>query len=659
MQRVISRNSSEKIEVNAGNRVFLLTFHSILEECVNIYGFDISDQKEVERKLRDSESKYRNIVETSVEGIWIFNAVSKTTYVNEKMAEMLGYNPEEMIGRFIWDFAYEEDKSIFQVKLANRKQGIDEVYELKLIRKDGSPLWVSISAKGFFDDAGKFEGSVGMFTDITERKKVEEALRESEERFRSAFDDSAVAMALVGPDARLVKVNDAFCRLLGFEKSEIEGHTFIDFTYPDDIEQSILIHKAVINSEKSFFWLEKRYIRKDGKVIWCEVSSSPVLDSKGYPIYTVAHIQDITERKWAERALQESEKKYRIVADNTYDWEFWLGPDGHFLYMSPSCERVTGYAVGEFIDNSYLLQEIIHPDDRQAFLQHQHDMPSSRHGDIEFRIVTKDGEIRWIHHLCQPLYDGEGHYAGNRGSNRDITERKRVEEEIQGARNMLQLIMDNIPEGIFWKDCNSRYLGCNKVFAKSAGLESPESIIGKTDYDLPWSPEQTEWFREYDRKIMENDTPEYHIIEQQTTADRKLTWLDTNKIPLHDAKGNVIGILGTYEDITERKEAEESLRLLNLYNRSLIETSLDPLVTIGRDGKITDVNKATEQVTGYSRNDLIGTDFSDYFTEPEKAREGYQKVFDEGFVSSITNSKLDIKMVNITPVLYNASDYRG
>lgn len=267
VQRVISRNSSEKIEVNAGNRVFLLTFHSILEECVNIYGFDISDQKEVERKLRDSESKYRNIVETSVEGIWIFNAVSKTTYVNEKMAEMLGYNPEEMIGRFIWDFAYEEDKSIFQVKLANRKQGIDEVCELKLIRKDGSPLWVSISAKGFFDDAGKFEGSVGMFTDITERKKVEEALRESEERFRSAFDDSAVAMALVGPDAHFVKVNDAFCRLLGFEKYEIEGHTFIDFTYPDDIEQSILIHKAVINSEKSFFWLEKRYIRKDGKVI--------------------------------------------------------------------------------------------------------------------------------------------------------------------------------------------------------------------------------------------------------------------------------------------------------------------------------------------------------------------------------------------------------
>ena len=191
VQRVISRNSPGKMEVKVGDRVYLVAFQSLLEEgCVNIYGFEISGQKELEEKLRESEIKYRNIVETSVEGIWIFNSVSETTYVNEKMAEMLGYNREEMIGRFIWDFAYEEDMGIFQVKLANRKQGIDEVYELKLIRKDGSPLWVSVSAKGFFDDAGKFEGSVGMFTDITDRKRAEEALRESKARVESIFRSS-------------------------------------------------------------------------------------------------------------------------------------------------------------------------------------------------------------------------------------------------------------------------------------------------------------------------------------------------------------------------------------------------------------------------------------------------------------------------------------
>ena len=109
--------------------------------------------------------------------MWIFNAVSETTYVNEKMVEMLGYNREELIGRFIWDFADEEDKGIFQVKLANRKKGIDEVYELKLVRKKGSYLWVLVSAKAFFDDAEvNLQVHLGMFTDITERKKKRKKL---------------------------------------------------------------------------------------------------------------------------------------------------------------------------------------------------------------------------------------------------------------------------------------------------------------------------------------------------------------------------------------------------------------------------------------------------------------------------------------------------
>jgi PAS domain-containing protein len=115
VQKVISRNSPERMEVKAGKRTYLIVFHpSIEQECVNIYGFDISDQKELEEKLRESENKYRNSVETTNEGVWIFNAVSETTYVNEKMAEMLGYKPEEMIGRFIWDFADEEIRTFFK-----------------------------------------------------------------------------------------------------------------------------------------------------------------------------------------------------------------------------------------------------------------------------------------------------------------------------------------------------------------------------------------------------------------------------------------------------------------------------------------------------------------------------------------------------------------
>ncbi|CAJ37941.1 PAS domain-containing protein [Methanocella arvoryzae] len=130
------------------------------------------------------------------------------------------------------------------------------------------------------------------------------------------------------------------------------------------------------------------------------------------------------------------------------------------------------------------------------------------------------------------------------------------------SRELLQMVMDNIPQRIFWKDRNSVYLGCNKHFAIAAGVGTPDQIVGKTDYDLAWTREEADAFRRDDREVMDNNQPKYHIIEPQLQADGTRSWLDTNKIPLHDRQGNVIGILGTYEDITDRLNLEEKLRLI-------------------------------------------------------------------------------------------------
>jgi PAS domain S-box-containing protein len=135
--------------------------------------------------------------------------------------------------------------------------------------------------------------------------------------------------------------------------------------------------------------------------------------------------------------------------------------------------------------------------------------------------------------------------------------------ELSKITQMLQIVMDNVPQSIFWKDRNSVYLGCNVNFAKNAGLAKPGDIVGKTDYDLAWKKEESDLYRECDKKVMDSDVPQYHIIEKQQQADGTQAWVDTSKIPMHDADGRVIGILGAYEDITERKQAEEEMKRLN------------------------------------------------------------------------------------------------
>ncbi len=179
--------------------------------------------------------------------------------------------------------------------------------------------------------------------------------------------------------------------------------------------------------------------------------------------------------------------------------------------------------------------------------------------NIELKAVV-NGQQQWFCTSRVPLTNEKGAVVGILGMIENITEQKETENALRESQDMLQLVMDNIPQAIFWKNQDCIILGGNRNFFSDAGDGTSQSVIGKTDYDLTYRLEEADFFRKVDQRVMGNDRPEYRIIEQQLQADGKQAWLETNKIPLHDADGKVVGILGTYEDITERKKAEEELR---------------------------------------------------------------------------------------------------
>ena len=579
VKNVISRNSPEKMEVKTEKKVYLVAFHPVLEEkCVNIYGFDISDQKELEEKLRDSEEKYKVIFDNSLDGIFITIPDGTILAANPAACHMFEMTEEEIIqaGRNgTVDTSDPRLKSVLEERArAGKFKG-----ELNHRRKDGTIFPSEISSTLFKDKNGLTK-VVMVIRDISERKKAENTLQESEERFRSAFEDSAVAMALVGPDARFLKVNDAFCRLLGFEKSEMESRTFLDFTYPDDMDPSILTHKAVINHEKPFFWLEKRYIRKDGKVIWCEVSSSPVQDSKGCTIYTVAHVQDITERKKAEEALKQTndnldklvkertaqlEKAYKSLKESeeglaeaqkmahigNWDWDI----ETDKAYWSEELYRIYGRDPQELAPsyNEYL--SYVHPDDRDYADNAHKKALNGKTFSIDHRIILSNGEVRTIHMKTKVIFNEKKIPIKLKGTVQDITERKGVEEKLRESEEKYRNIVETANEGILITDNENIITYVNQKLAHMLGY-TVEEVIGKQIW-IFISEEYRPIVGLKLEKRRQGISESYEL--KSIRKDGSPLWTFLNAKPLLNKGGKYVGSMSMLTDITERKKAEQAL----------------------------------------------------------------------------------------------------
>ena len=184
---------------------------------------------------------------------------------------------------------------------------------------------------------------------------------------------------------------------------------------------------------------------------------------------------EILEKAKAEEQLRESEFKYRIVADNTGDWEFWMGTNGHIIYMSPICENITGYSADEFVKDPCLFTKVIHPADRQRFENHlNNESRKALPGDLEYRIITQAGETRWMHHLCKPIHNDNGQFIGTRGCNRDITERRHAEEALIYSEARYRAFFDNSMDALLLTTPDGSVIAANPAACRMYGMTEEE-----------------------------------------------------------------------------------------------------------------------------------------------------------------------------------------
>jgi PAS domain S-box-containing protein len=335
----------------------------------------------------------------------------------------------------------------------------------------------------------------------------------------------------------------------------------------------------------------------------------------------------------AEELLQKSEKRFRNYIESSGDIMYVVDNDLKFLYGNQKYLERRGLTIEELLAKEY---RDYHSDEgTKKFMERVKAVQTLKKPVVYEYQSEIDG--RYFLRTLSPMIDSETmEIESLTVISRDITERKKAEKELYESRQMLQTVLDTIPAGVFWKDRNFIYLGGNRAWLDAAGLKSAEEVIGKSDYGLPWDKEQVDSFREYDKRVMESGIPEFDIIEPFTRAGGTLSWARTNKVPLRDSQGSIIGILGTYEDVTKIKQADEALRMSEEKYRNLFNNSEVGMFRTRFDGsEILEFNKKYLEILGYTSEELEGIPSVSLWVNKNEREKVVQKLKAEGRMTEL------------------------
>ena len=585
---------------------------------------DITDRKQAEFVLQEEQSLSNSILNSLPGIVYIFDENGKFLRWNKNFEKASGYSYEEITERHPSDFFAGDEKELVLKR-------IQDVF----IKGEANVEAYFISKKGkgtphFFTGAKiEIKGKpmlIGMGMDITERKQAEEALRKSEQLFRVAFDNAPTGMSIIGSDGfNYLAVNPLLCKMFGYTKEEFMGNTIQLVTHPDDEERSNEWIRKKYNDEPCESDFEKRFIHKNGHIVWGLVRAQWIKNDNGSNLMAIAHILDITKRKLAEEAVKKSEEKYRSIFENVQDVYYETLVDGKILEVSPAIEIISkGQYHREDLIGKSMYEFYPDANERDSLIA-----TMRRTGSVsgfEVRLRNRDGSIIHCSISAKLSINSNGQIEKIIGSMHDISERKRAEEALQEKETRYRTLFDLSPSGILLMDTDGIIIDTNESFCKSV-LYDRDELIGKNI--LLVVPEQRHSdVKDHIQKIQSGIILEHvvkNVKKDGTLCDMELR---ESLVLLPDGRK---GILTTANNITERKLIEETLKESENKFRTVIEEAVEIVFTVDNRGYFTYVNPAGIKSTGYSFDELNKIKYIDLVETKykQKAKFNYFRQFKE------------------------------
>ena len=553
------------------------------ERMTGIVGIvtDITERKKSELALAEESARRRILLEQSRDGIVVLDKNCKVFEANSKYAEMLGYTMEEVRDLYAWDWdaQWTREELEEQVGLVD---GSGDFFETRHRRKDGTILDVEISTNGAVFAEQKLVFCV--CRDITERKRVEEALRESELKYRSVVENIQDVFYRVDAEGRLALISTSAAQILGYDSVDDLVGQRSEILWADPSKRLALLDELDRCGHVREWEFEA--ICRNGSVLLAAATVHLIHDDNGNPIGYEGIWRDITAHKRAKDQIWRANEYLENVFENSPDGIGIVDSDGKFIKWNRMAAEMYGYTFEEVRGKSFLelyadqdnLDRMLGELRRNGSVKKYEINMKKKDGSVfsaELSIsILKGDENRTLGSVCVARDQSElrkalqALEASNKRLQLEITERTRVEEALRVSQQIIEGIIYSAPVRVFWKDKNLTYLGCNAMFAHDAGFTDPKDIIGKDDSQMVWR-DQAELYCNDDREVIEKDCSKLLIEEPQTTPEGNTITLLTNKIPLRGHKGEIIGVLGTYMDITERKLAEEEKAKIELQSQQL------------------------------------------------------------------------------------------